>query len=44
MLRDPHLEPRQLLDHGELGVVTIDPAGSDTGGVLRCDGARHRKG
>ena len=44
MLRDPHLEPCQLLDDGELRVVAADATCGDAGGVLRCDGARHRKG
>ena len=43
MLRDPHLEPCQRLDDGELRVVAADAARGDAGGVLRCDGARHRK-
>ena len=30
MLRDPHLEPRQRLDDGELRVVAADAAGGDT--------------
>ena len=44
MLRDPHLETRELRDDGELRVVAADAPRGDAGGVLRCNCARHRRG
>jgi hypothetical protein len=41
MLDNPLFQPRQHIDHGELRGIALDSADADTGGVSRCDGARH---